>query len=100
MGWPGGIQQPWREYSMNIMVVVQGQTELPEVARALDAIGRLACALHRHKQQTDQNRNNGDHDQQLDERKGITSNATSNHPERSSLWIDCHWFDAQHFAHR
>jgi hypothetical protein len=45
------------------MVIVQGQTDLPEIVPALRATGRFAHLLHGWQQQCHQDRKNRDHDQ-------------------------------------
>jgi hypothetical protein len=49
---------------------VQGQAELLQVVVALRANSRFATFLHGGQEQADQHRDNGDHHQQLDQRKG------------------------------
>ena len=51
------------------VVAVGRQTDLLEVVRAADPGGGLADLLDRGQQQSDQDGSDGDHDQQLDERK-------------------------------
>jgi len=48
---------------------VQGHADLVEVVFALGVGGGLADLLDRGHQQADQNRDDGDHHQQLDQRK-------------------------------
>jgi hypothetical protein len=52
------------------VVVLGGQGDLFEVVRALHPIRGLANLLHGREQQADQDRDDGDHDQQLDECEG------------------------------
>ena len=51
------------------MVVVECDRDLVQVVLALAAGRRLADFLHSGHQQTNENRNDGDNDQQLDQRK-------------------------------
>ena len=52
---------------MDVVIVVQRQTDLLEVVLALRASSRLARLLHSRQQNRDQNRDNENHDQQFDE---------------------------------
>ena len=54
------------------VVVVQSETDLLEVVRALGATGGLAGRLHRRKQERDEHGNDGDDHQQLDQREAAT----------------------------
>ena len=63
-------QAAWREKGVNIVIMMAGQRELLEVVAALHAAGRLADLLHRRQDQPDQHADDGDHDQQLHQRKG------------------------------
>src|SRR5207249_2276497 len=58
---------PRGEHVVAVVVIVHGQTELLEVVLAAHAVGRLAHALHRRQQQTDEHGNDGDDHQELDE---------------------------------
>ena len=58
-----------RHHAVDRDVVVDGQADLLHVVRALAAAGRLAGRLHGGQQKRDQHADNGDHDQQLNERK-------------------------------
>jgi hypothetical protein len=51
---------------------MSAQTELLEIVRALDASGGLACFLHCGQEQSDQDGDDGDHNQQLDQRETRT----------------------------
>src|SRR5205823_1066423 len=51
---------------------VQGEANLLEVVLALNASGGLAHFLHGGHQQADQDGDDGNHDEQLDQRKGGT----------------------------
>src|SRR5262249_27766770 len=51
------------------VIVVQGQADLLEVIPALGVDRRLASLLDRRQQQADQGADDGDHHQQLDQRK-------------------------------
>jgi hypothetical protein len=50
-------------------VCVQSQTELLEIIRASRPSGGFARTLHRREQQPDQDRDDGDHDQEFDQRE-------------------------------
>jgi hypothetical protein len=50
-----------------VVVVVEAQGDLLEVVLALAPGGRLPDLLHRREQQADEDRDDGDHDQQLDQ---------------------------------
>ncbi len=52
---------------MDIMIVVQGQAHLLEIVLALGAAGRLARLLHSRQQQGNQDRDDRDHDEQLNQ---------------------------------
>ena len=54
------------------VVVVQGDADLLQVVRALDAPGGLAGRLDGGQQQGDQHGDDRDHDQQLDQCEGST----------------------------
>jgi len=75
-----------RESSVDIMIVVQGQPELLHVVETPDPIASLANSLHRRQQQSDQDADNGDHDQQLDERKASGDKGTA-YCVRGSLYL-------------
>jgi hypothetical protein len=57
----------WREAIELVMVLVCGQTELPQVVAAVRTVGGLTRALHRGKDQADQDGDDRDHNQKLDE---------------------------------
>ena len=57
---------------MRVVVMVGGQAELLEVVAALHTAGGLAGRLHRRQEQPNQDADDGDHDQQLDERKAAS----------------------------
>src|SRR5262249_52709530 len=56
-----------------LVVVVQGQAELPQVVLAAHAVGGLAHLLDGGQQQADQDGDDGDHHQQLDQGEGVTA---------------------------
>jgi hypothetical protein len=56
---------------------VQGQSDLFQVVDALGSAGRLASGLHGGQQERDQYRDNGDHDQKLDQRESATAHLIS-----------------------
>jgi hypothetical protein len=51
------------------VVILERQADLLEIVRALHPPRRLACLLHCRQQQGDQHANNGNHHQQLHQRK-------------------------------
>jgi hypothetical protein len=51
------------------MIVLKAEAQLLQVVDALRPPRRLACRLYRRQQQSDQNANDGNHDEQLDQRK-------------------------------
>ena len=57
---------------MRVMVVVQRQAELLEVVRTLRPPGRLAGLLYGRHEERREHRDDGDHHQQLDQRKAGT----------------------------
>jgi hypothetical protein len=54
---------------MGIVMIVQGEADLPEIVGASQPARRFAHALHGRHQQAHQDRDDGDDHQQLDERK-------------------------------
>ncbi len=58
---------------MHIVVVVKRDADLFEVVPALSTSSSFASRLNGWQQQRDQNRNDGDHDEQFDERKADAS---------------------------
>src|SRR5439155_14680752 len=75
---------PW-EFQVGIVIRVQGEAHLLEVVRALDPGGRLADLLDRGQQKADEDGDDGDHYQQLDQRKGGTVAAHGTRPPRTGL---------------
>src|SRR5262249_14666483 len=61
------------------LVVVTAQGKLLHVVLALRALGRLADLLHRGQQQADENGDDGNHHQQLDQRKRRSSHGRGAH---------------------
>src|SRR5262249_27078496 len=57
------------DFLVGVVVVVRGQSDLLEVVAALHACGGLADLLDGREQEADQDRDDGNHDQQLDERE-------------------------------
>jgi hypothetical protein len=57
---------------VDIVVRVQGQTELLQIVGALGAGCSLADLLNGRQQETNQDGNNRDHHKQFDQREGIT----------------------------
>ena len=55
------------------MVVVAGEADLLQIVNTLGTAGRLAGRLHGGQEQSDQDGNDGDHDQELDQGKSLTS---------------------------
>jgi len=68
-----GAHLAGREFTVGVVVTVEGQADLLEVIAALHSIGRLAHLLHRGQQQADQHANDGNHHQQFDERERPTT---------------------------
>ena len=56
---------------MRVGVVMHAQADLLQIVRALRAPGRFAGRLHGRQQQRHQHADDGDHHQQLDERKTV-----------------------------
>ena len=59
--------------AMGAFVIVDGQAELLEVVLALGSPGGLAGLLNGGEQEGDQDRDDGDDDQELNEREGMTA---------------------------
>ena len=66
-----------RKRADSVLVVEQREADLLQVVDALGSASRLASRLHRGQEQGDQDRDDGDHDQQLDERECWTLSAQS-----------------------
>src|SRR5690606_31233196 len=64
-----GLRTDRRHAKVDIVIIVNRQTELFKVVFALRPAGRLAGLLNRRQQQRNQDGNNGDDDKQLDQRK-------------------------------
>src|SRR5262249_53109810 len=62
-------QEARRELVVRAVVVLGGEAELLEVVLAAHAVGGLADLLHRGQKQADQDRDDGNHHQQLDQRE-------------------------------
>src|SRR5262249_14476798 len=60
---------PRGEAAVDVVVSVQGEAELFEVVWALEAFGGFPDFLHRRQKETNQDRNDGDHDQELNQGK-------------------------------
>src|SRR5262249_39351234 len=58
-----------RELAERVVVVVEGETDLPHVVGALDAASGVADLLDRWKQQSDEDADDRNDHQQLDERE-------------------------------
>jgi hypothetical protein len=58
-----------RQMPLRVVMMVGGQAELLYVVFALRNAGRLAGRLHRRQEQSDQDADDGDHDEQLDKRE-------------------------------
>src|SRR4029077_8164081 len=71
-GGGGGVRRPLalRELGERVVVVVDGQPDLVQVVRALHPVGGLPDLLHRGQQQANEDRDDGNDNEQLDERKG------------------------------
>src|SRR5207247_2378997 len=70
------------------VVVGDGEADLLEVVGALHAAGGLAHFLHGRQQQADQNRNNGDHHQQLDQGKRPTGEGRTRFSARADMTMN------------
>ena len=55
-----------------VVIIVQRQADLLEVVRTAHAIGGLAHLLHGGEEQTNQDGDDGNHDQQFDEREAAS----------------------------
>ena len=74
-GGSAGVRR--RQHLPRLAKRVDRHAELPQVVRAAAAPRRLAGALHGREQETDEHRDDGDHDEQFDERERTRSDATS-----------------------
>jgi hypothetical protein len=54
------------------VVVLNGQTNLPEIVLTRGAAARFAGGLHGREQECRQDANDGDHNEQFDQRKGAS----------------------------
>ncbi len=63
---------PGGKHALDAVVVVQGEPDLFEVVGALGAGGRFPDLLDGREQQADEDRDDGDHNEQLDQREGAT----------------------------
>src|SRR5437588_647930 len=61
---------PGGELSLDVVVMVGRDSQLFEVVGASHAVGGLAHLLHRREQEADEDRDDGDHHQELDQSKG------------------------------
>jgi len=61
-----------RKRAKRLVVLVQRQCDLFEIVLALRPPSRLARVLHSRQQERNENRNNGDHDKQFDERESTS----------------------------
>jgi hypothetical protein len=61
------------------MKIVYAQRELPHVIDALGAPRRLARGLNGRQQQRDQHADDGNHHQQLDQRKALMGDSLGSH---------------------
>lgn len=61
------------QFSLRRFEVVNRQSDLFEVVAALHSSGRFARLLNRGQEQSDENPNDGNHDQQFDERHRSSS---------------------------
>jgi hypothetical protein len=68
-----------RKGEVCIVVVMQRQTDLLKIVRALRPPGRFASRLHGGQEQRHQDADNSDHHQQFDERKGSPRTRFSGH---------------------
>jgi hypothetical protein len=65
------IQESRRENTSDIVIVVQGNSDLFEIVFALGPSSCLASLLHCGQQQSNQNGNNRDNDEQFDQREAL-----------------------------
>ncbi len=72
-----------RKHCVRVGVVEGGEGDLLEVVHTLRPRGRLAHLLHGRQQQADQDRENGDHDQQLKQREAASY--------MSCAWVNLLW---------
>ena len=63
----GHLVRAHREDAVGRLVIGHGQAQLLQVVGALGAAGGLAGRLDRRQEQGDQDRDDGDHHQQLDQ---------------------------------
>ena len=62
-----------RKTLVRVMIILHGKSKVFQVVCALHSPRRLARRLHRRKKKTDQNANNGDHDEEFDKGKALGS---------------------------
>ena len=60
-----------RLMAIGVVIIVHRDHHLPHIVDALNAARRLARRLHCRKQERYQDADDGDHDQELDERKTV-----------------------------
>jgi hypothetical protein len=68
---------------MKLVVIVQGQANLPEIAAALGAPRRLTSLLHRGQEQRHENGGDRDDDEQLDQSETTTATFVGSDDNRS-----------------
>ncbi len=73
------IESRWWEELGGVMVVVQREAKLLEVASALSSTGSLTSLLHSREQQCDQDGDNRDDHQQFDECERFSTNFGPGH---------------------
>src|SRR5205085_12350398 len=73
------------EATVGVVEAVQRQADLLQIVLAAGALRRLADLLHGRQQQSDQHRNDGDDDEQLDQRERAAVGGTSKH-RRTRMW--------------
>ena len=78
------MNRSWGKCAVGVVVVVQRETDLPEIVRALDSKSGFAGGLHRKQQHGNQDADDRDHHKQLNQGKSP--------PAYSSPLRDC----AQH----
>ena len=59
--------------AVRIVIVVQCEADLLQIISARNATSRFPGRLHSGKKETDENRDDGDHDQQFDQREAASA---------------------------
>lgn len=71
--------------AIRTLEVLERETDLLEVVRALSAASRFSCSLYCGEQQRDQDADDGDDHEQLDEREAATM---LRHDDHSKTWVE------------